>query len=59
MSVLQKSARSPSTAGAIMSLFVADEGAERFAPATRFTIIAGGSALLWATLLGLAMAVRS
>jgi hypothetical protein len=43
---------------AIRALFVAEEGAERFPPATRFTIVVGGSALFWAVVVGTAIAIR-
>lgn len=43
---------------AIKALFVAEAGAERFPPATRFTIVVGGSALFWAAVVATAVAVR-
>ena len=33
--------------GALKVLFFDNNGGERFPPATRFTIVAGGSVLLW------------
>lgn len=42
----------------IRALFVAEDGAERFPPATRFTIVVGGSALFWAAVVATAIAVR-
>jgi hypothetical protein len=43
---------------AIKARFVAEDSAERFTPATRFTIVVGGSALFWAAVAATAMAVR-
>jgi hypothetical protein len=43
---------------AIKARFVAEDGAERFTPATRFTIVVGGSALFWAAVAATAVAVR-
>ena len=42
----------------IKALFIAEDGAERFPPAMRFTIVVGGSALFWAAVVAAAVAVR-
>jgi hypothetical protein len=43
---------------AIKARFVAEDGAERFTPAARFTIVVGGSALFWAAIAAVVVAVR-
>ena len=43
---------------AVKGLFVAEAGAERFPPATRFAIVVGGSTLFWAGVAAMIVAVR-